>query len=88
MSATNNLSDAGKIAHQAFLDMGESKKKHFSCLENLEEKYKSGGVPSIQEKLELEQLLSIHDKNVAAFKTAMAAIVDDEEKKRLIDLIS
>ena len=88
MSTSDDLSAAGRIAHQAFLDMGESKQKHFACLENLEEKYKSGGVPSIRENLELEKLLSIHDKNVAAFKTAMTGITDSEERKKLIELIS
>ena len=88
MEPLDNLSEAAKIAHQAFLDMSNSKKMHFDYLESLESKYQSGGAPSIQENLELEKLLSIHDKNVAAFTTAMAAITSEDEKKVLIQLIS
>ena len=88
MQSLDNLSEAAKIAHRAFIDMSNSKKEHFVCLESLEIKYQSGGAPSLAENLELEKLLSIHDKNVAAFTTAMAAVTDEEEKKLLIQLIS
>lgn len=88
MKPEDNLSEAGKIAHRAFLDMSNSKKAHFDWLEALEDKYQSGGAPSLAENLELEKLLSTHDKNVAAFTTAMAAVKDEEEMKILIQLIS
>ena len=88
MNALDNLSGAAKIAHQAFIDMSDSKKNHFDYLQALETKYESGGAPSIVENMELEKLLSIHDKNVAAFTTAMAAVTKEEEKKILITLIS
>ena len=88
MKSADNLSEAGKIAHQAFVDMGDSKRQHFDFLESLEVKYQSGGAPSLAENLELEKLLSMHDKNVAAFTTAMAAVTDPEEKQILIQLIS
>ena len=88
MTSLDNLSETAKIAHQAFIDMSDSKKKHFDCLQSLEAKYQSGGAPSHAENMELEKLLSIHDKNVAAFTTAMAAVTDEEEKKLLIQLIS
>jgi len=88
MQPLDKLSEAAKIAHQAFLDMGNSKNMHFIFLESLEAKYNSGGAPSIAENLELEKLLSIHDKNVAAFTIAMAAVTSEDEKKILIRLIS
>ena len=88
MQSLDNLSEAAKIAYQAFIDMSNSKKEHFDCLESLEAKYQSGGAPSLAENIELEKLLSIHDKNVVAFTTAMAAVTNEEEKKILIQLIS
>jgi len=88
MQSVDDLSEEAKIAYQAFLDMGNSKVAHFGCLEVIETKYKSGGVPSIAENLELEKLLANHDKNVLAFKTAMDAITDRDEKIILLQLIS
>lgn len=88
MQSVDDLSEAAKLAFQAFLDMSNSKAAHFSCLEAIEARYKSGGVPGIAENLELEKLLSMHDKNVLAFKTAMLAVTDDDEKQTLIQLIS
>ena len=88
MQPLDKLSETAKIAHQAFIDMSNSKKEHFNFLESLEAKYQSGGAPSFAENSELEKLLSIHDKNVAAFTTAMAAVTNEEEKKTLIELIS
>ena len=88
MQSVDDLSEEAKIAYQAFLDMSNSKTAHFSCLEVIETKYKSGGVPSIAENLELEKLLANHDKNVLAFKTAMDAVTDRDEKIILLQLIS
>ena len=88
MPSVDGLSEEAKIAYQAFLDMSNSKAAHFSCLEAIESVYESGGVPSITENLELEKLLANHDKNVLAFKTAMDAVTDRDEKKTLIQLIS
>jgi hypothetical protein len=88
MPSVDGLSEEAKIAYQAFLDMSNSKAAHFSCLEAIESVYELGGVPSITENLELEKLLANHDKNVLAFKTAMDAVTDRDEKKTLIQLIS
>jgi len=88
MQSVDDLSEEAKIAYQAFLDMSNSKAAHFSCLEVIETIYESGGVPSIAEKLELEKLLANHDKNVLAFKTAMDAVTNSDEKIILIQLIS
>ena len=88
MQSVDDLSDEAKIAYQAFLDMSNSKTAHFGCLEIIETKYETGGVPSIAEKLELEKLLANHDKNVLAFKTAMDAVTNSDEKITLIHLLS
>jgi len=88
MQSVDDLSEQAKIAYQAFLDMSNSKAAHFNCLEVIETIYESAGVPSIAENLELEKLLANHDKNVLAFKTAMDAVTDSDEKITLIQLIS
>lgn len=88
MISVNDLSDAGRLAYRAFLDMSDSKAAHFSCLEAIESTYESGGVPGIVEKLELEKLLANHDKHVLAFKTALAAVTDAAEREALIRMMS
>ena len=88
MPSVDGLSEEAKIAYQAFLDMSNSKAAHFSCLEAIESVYESGGVPGITENREGEKLLANHDKNGLAFKTAMDAVTDRDEKKTLIQLIS
>ena len=88
MQSVDGLSEEAKIAYQAFLDMSNSKTAHFDCLKAIQTKYESGGVPSVAENLELEDLLANHDKNVLAFKTAMAAVADRDEKKSLVELMS
>ena len=88
MQSVDGLSEAAKIAYQAFLDMSNSKTAHFNCLEVIETLYESGGVPSIAENLELKKLLANHDKNVLAFATAMAAVTDRDEKIALVQLMS
>ncbi len=88
MQSVDDLSEEAKIAYQTFVDMSNSKAAHFNCLEAIETIYESGGVPSIAENLELEKLLANHDRNVLAFKTAMDAVTDSDEKLTLIQMIS
>lgn len=88
MPTVEDLGDNAKLAYQAFLDMSNSKDLHFACLQALDSRYKSGGAPSLAENLELEKLLANHDKNVLAFRTSMAAVTDDADRKRLLELIS
>lgn len=88
MQSADDMSVEARIAYQAFLDMSNSKTAHFSRLKAIQTKYESGGAPSITESLELEQLLANHDKNVLAFKTAMAAVTDSDEMKSLVELMS
>ena len=88
MHSIDELSEAAKLAYQSFLDMRKSKTAHFTCLEAHEAIYESGGMPSAADKIQIEKLLSDHDKNVLAFKTAMAAVTDSEERLHLIQLLS
>lgn len=88
MQSVDDLSEEAKIAFQAFIDMSNSKKAHFNALQAIDTQYASGGVPSITENIELEKLLADHDKNVLAFKTAMAAVTDSDEQQTLIQLMS
>ena len=88
MQSVDGLSEQAKIAYQAFVDMSNSKAAHFDCLAAIESKYESGGVPGITENLALSKLLASHDKNVLAFKTAMAAVADNDEKMTLLQLMS
>ena len=84
----DGLTEEARIAYQAFQDMSKSKQAYFSLLQDIDTKYKEGGAPSIAENLQLEKLLSVHDKNVIAFNTAMAAIEDIEARTALIKLMS
>ena len=88
MPSIDDLGDDAKLAYQAFIDMSNSKALHFTCLQAIESTYESGGVPSLTETLELEKLLANHDKNVLAFKTAMAAVTGNAEKRLLLELMS
>lgn len=88
MQSVDDLSEAAKIAYQAFRDMSDSKTAHFNRLQAIDALYESGGVPSIEENRELEKLLANHDKNVLAFRTALLAVTDSDEKLTLIQLMS
>jgi hypothetical protein len=88
MQSVDGLSEEARIAYQAFLDMSDSKTVHFNRLKAIDTLYESGGVPSVEENLELEKLLASHDKNVLAFKIALAAITDSDERQTLIQLMS
>lgn len=88
MHSVDGLSEAAKIAYQAFLDMSDSKTAHFDYLKLIDAKYESGGAPSGEESRQLENLLALHDKNVLAFKTAMAAVTDSNERETLVRLMS
>jgi len=88
MPSIDDLGADALLAYQAFLDMSDSKALHFACLQAIESSYEAGGVPGIVENLELEKLLANHDRNVMAFKTALAAVTDATEKRLLIELMS
>ena len=85
MRPIESLSEEARFAFQAFVDMSRSKAEHFANMEALESKYESGGAPSLGEKLELDKLLKRHDANVQAFKVAMAAVTDADDKRALME---
>ena len=86
-NSMDDLSETAQLAYRAFMDMRDSKAAHFSCLEAIEAAYESGGAPSLAENLELDKLLANHDRNVLAFRTALAAVTDEDERQQLIDLM-
>jgi len=83
-----DLTKEAKVAYQAFQDMSVSKEAYFHFLQDIDVKYKQGGAASIAENLQLEKLLSVHDKNVIAFNTAMTAVEDVEARNALIKMMS
>ncbi len=88
MKSPNELSEAAQIAYRAFVDMQRSKSAHFTLLQAIESAREAGEAPSLAESLELEKRLAEHDRNVLAFRTAMAAVADDAEMQALMRLMS
>lgn len=86
--SVDDLTTEAKIAYQAFHDMRVSKEAYFHFLQDIDIKYKAGGAASIAENLQLEKLLGLHDKNVIAFNTAMAAVEDVDARNALIKMMS
>ena len=86
--SVDDLTKEAKVAYQAFQDMRVSKEAYFHFLQDIDIKYKQGGAASIAENLQLEKLLSAHDKNVIAFNTAMTAVEGVEARNTLIKMMS
>lgn len=88
MQGKQDLSAEAQLAYRAFQDMSTSKDQHFRRLESISVKYENGGAPSDAEKLELQELLAAHNRNVIAFKTAMSGVKDADEKGKLVRMMS
>lgn len=88
MQSVDELSEAAQIAYRAFVDMSASKDEHFALLKSIEDARLAGEPPGLAENLELEKLLAVHDRNVLAFKTAMAEVTDEDEIQALVRLMS
>ncbi|MGD8349390.1 MAG: hypothetical protein PVI79_09140 [Gammaproteobacteria bacterium] len=88
MQSVDELSEAAQIAYRAFVDMSASKDEHFALLKSIEQARLVGEPPGLGENLELEKLLAVHDRNVLAFKTAMAEVTDEDEIQALVRLMS
>jgi len=73
-----------QIAWEAYLAMSGSKAEYFGLLQELDQKYRMGGNPSIAENLQLEKLLKVHDRKVAAFNDAMNNVVDKDARVMLL----
>ena len=74
MTELDPLPDAALPAWRAYVAMIETKDAHFSCLEELETKYRDGGRRTLAEGRRLEQLLAKHDAQVHAFRQSVAAL--------------
>lgn len=85
MGQENDLPLEVRKALEAYQQMGQSKKTYFGLLQELDEKYKQGGGPSIAENLQLEKFLKAHDEKVAAFSEAMQAVTDPEAREMLLE---
>ena len=84
MSDDTALPPEAQIAWNAYQDMSRSKAEYFALLQDLDQKYREGGTPSIAENLQLEKLLEVHDGNVAAFNDAMHNVVDKDARVILL----
>lgn len=82
------LPEEAQRAWKAYRDMGASKKAYFGFLQEIEEKYREGGEPTIAESLQLEKLLEAHDIKVRAFNEAMQHVVDSEARELLVKKLS
>ncbi len=86
MSNSTNT-DLPKEAQNVWLSyqaMSESKKTYFSLLQELDMKYKKRGSPTLAENQRLEELLKLHNENVAEFSNAMNAVEDKETRDALL----
>ncbi len=88
MQSPNDLSAAAQIAWREFVDMRDSKAAHFTLLKAIESAREAGEAPSFADSLELEKRLAEHDRNVLAFRTAMAAVTDEAEMQLLVRMMS
>jgi len=73
-----------QTAWDAYQLMGKSKAEYFGLLQEIDQKYKQGGSPSIAENLQLEKLLNAHSEKVTAFNEAMQAVTDKESRELLL----
>jgi hypothetical protein len=84
VSEETRLPAEAQAAWDAYQVMGKSKVEYFSLLQEIDQKYKQGGSPSIAENLQLEKLLTTHSEKVAAFNAAMQAVTDKEARELLL----
>ena len=84
INTTNKLPSSAQCAWEAYQGMGSSKAAYFGLLQELDRKYRAGGIPSIAENLQLEKLLAAHNEKVAAFNEAMQAVTDQETRELLL----
>jgi len=84
MSNNDLLPKEAQKAWDAYLAMRLSKQSYFGFLQELDQKYKEGGSPSIAENLHLEDLLKKHDGKVTAFNEAMQSIEGKNSRELLL----
>jgi hypothetical protein len=88
--APEHLPEAAIPAWQAYCAMVTSKDDHFRYLEELEQKYRTGGSRTLAEIARLDSLLKEHDRCVSSFTSAMKALATEDSLARsaLIELIA
>lgn len=75
-------------AWDAYLCMSETKRIYYSFMQSLEQKYQSGGEPSEEEKLQLQEMLQAHGETVATFNQSMQTVVDKDDRAMLLKKMS
>lgn len=88
MADETPLPPEAQIAWEAYLAMSGSKTEYFGLLQELDQKYREGGAPSIAENLQLEKLLKAHDRKVAAFNDAMNNVTDKAAREMLLEKLT
>ena len=78
------LPDEVERAWEAYQAMGNSKAAYFGLLQDLDQKYREGGTPTIAENLQLEKLLKAHDQKVTAFNESMSKVVSKDARELLL----
>jgi hypothetical protein len=73
-----------QAAWDAYQMMGKSKIEYFGLLQEIDQKYKQGGSPTIAENLQLEKLLKTHGEKVTSFNEAMQAVTDKTARELLL----
>ena len=86
--SSNKLPAEVREALEAYRLMGITKTDYFAYLQELDQKYRQGGAPTIAENLQLEKLLEAHDEKVSAFNTAMQAVTETEARELLLQKLS
>lgn len=81
---TSKLPQDAEYAWEAYKEMGSSKSAYFGLLQELDQKYRESGSPSIAENLQLEKLLAAHNEKVAAFNEAMQSVTDKQARELLL----
>lgn len=81
---SEKLPPEAQAAWDAYQVMGKSKIEYFGLLQEIDQKYKQGGSPSIAENLQLEKLLNAHSEKVTAFNEAMQAVTDQTARELLL----
>ncbi|MEE9551848.1 MAG: hypothetical protein V3V89_02280 [Gammaproteobacteria bacterium] len=72
------------MAWEAYQAMGKSKAEYFTFLQDIDQKYKQNGSPTIEENNRLEELLKVHDEKVSAFNDTMQSIEDTDARELLL----
>ncbi len=75
---SDGLPEAAGPAWEAYRAMEASKLRYFGLLQEVETKAERGLPRTLAERMQLEQLLAEHDRQVARFREAVKALMSKE----------